>query len=115
MFCIRRRSDPRITGGFHPLVSFTLLTHPPQIIQDQKLTYQAWGQCTNIRSQKTLIKAEQAMRSILNKSFSLPDSRVQYHLDVVDSMYMDKTVVPVRISSSSMARTTSDQSDLTSC
>lgn len=92
-----------------------MLIHPSQIMQDQKFTYQAWGQCTNIPSKKTLIKAEQAMRSILNKSFSLPDSRVQYHLDVVDSMYMDKTIVPVRIGPSSMARTVSDQSDLTGC
>ena len=91
------------------------LIHPPQIMQDQKFSYQIWGQCTNIPSQKTLIKAERAMRGILNKSLSLPDSRVQYHLDVVDSMYMDKTVVPVRISPTSMARTISDSSDLSVC
>lgn len=119
MFGIRWRSDPRISGGFHPPRLFHLgqstLIHPSQIMQDQKFTYQAWGQCTNIPSKKTLIKAEQAMRSILNKSFSLPDSRVQHHLDVVDSMYMDKTIVPVRIGPSSMARTVSDQSDLTGC
>jgi len=85
-------------------------------MQDQKFTYQVWGQCTNIPSQKTLMKAERVMRCILNKSFSLPDSRVQYHLDVVDSMYMDKTVVPtvpIRITPLSMARTSSDQSDVT--
>jgi len=85
-------------------------------MQDQKFTYHVWGQCTNIPSQKTLMKAERVMRCILNKSFSLPDSRVQYHLDVVDSMYMDKTVVPsvqIRITPLSMARTTSDQSDVT--
>jgi hypothetical protein len=116
VFCFRRGGDPRISGGFHPPPSlFRMLIHRSQIMQDQKLTYQAWGKCTNIPSQKTLVKAEQAMRSILNKSFSLPDSRVQYHLDVVDSMYMDKTVVPVRIGPSSMARTVSDQSDLTGC
>ena len=80
-------------------------------MQDQKLSYDVWGQCTNIRSRGTLMKAERAMRSILNKSLSLPDSRIQYHLDVVDSLYMDKTVVPVRMGPSSMARTTSDQSD----
>ena len=80
-------------------------------MQDQKISYQVWGQCTNIQSQKTLVKAERAMRCILNKSFSLSDSRVQHHLDVVDSMYMDKTVVPVRISPSSMVRTASDSSD----
>lgn len=76
-----------------------------------KVSYEVWGQFTNIRSRKTLIKAEHAMRGILNKSFSLPDSRVQYHLDVVDSMYMDKTVVPVRISPSSMAQKASDKPD----
>jgi len=86
-----------------------------RIMQDQKVSYQVWGQRTNIPSQNTLIKAERAMRCILNKSFSLPDSRVQYHLDVVDSMYMDKTVVPVRICSSSMARTVSGQSDTSLC
>lgn len=81
-------------------------------MQDQKVSYQVWGQCTNIPSQKTLIKAERAMRCILNKSLTLPDARVQYHLDVVDSMYMDKTVVPLRIPPSSMSRSTSDSSDL---
>ncbi|KAF9649031.1 hypothetical protein BDM02DRAFT_3186660 [Thelephora ganbajun] len=86
-----------------------------RIMQDQRVSYEVWGQCTNIPCQKTLIQAERAMRCILNKSFSLPDSRVQYHLDVVDSMYIDKTVVPVRISPSSMARTTSDQSDISVC
>lgn len=80
-------------------------------MQDQKVSFEAWGQCTNIRSRKTLEKAEKAMRCILNKSLSLPDSRVQHHLDVVDSMYMDKTIVPVRISPPSMARADSDQSD----
>ena len=88
------------------------LIQSPQTMQDQKLSYEAWGQCTNIRSRGTLIKAERAMRSILNKSFSLPDSRVQHHLNVVDSMYMDKTIV---IGPSSMARTSSDQSDLSAC
>ena len=64
------------------------------------------------------MKAERAMRCILNKSLSLPDSRVQYHLDIVDSMYMDKTIVPgvpVRITPQSMARITSGQSDVTAC
>jgi len=91
--------------------------YPPfrQIMQDQKVSYQVWGQCTNIPSQKTLMKAERAMRGILNKSFSLPDSRVQYHLDVVDSMYMDKTVVPLRLSPSSMSRIASDSSDSSVC
>ena len=84
-------------------------------MQDQKVSYQVWGQYTNIPSQNTLIKAERAMRGILHKSFSLPDSRVQYHLDVVDSMYMDKTIVPVRISSASMARIASDSSNLSVC
>jgi len=82
-----------------------------RVMQDQKVSFEAWGQCTNIRSRKTLEKAEKAMRCILNKSLSLPDSRVQHHLDVVDSMYMDKTIVPVRISPPSMARADSDQSD----
>jgi hypothetical protein len=81
-------------------------------MQDQFVSYDAWGQYTNIHSRKTLVKTEQVMRCVLNKRFSLPDSRVQYHLDVVDSRYMDKTVVPVRISPQSMARTVSDQSDL---
>ena len=84
-------------------------------MQDQKVTYQIWGQYTNIRSQKTLMKAERAMRGILNRSFLLPDSRVQYHLDVVDSMYMDKTVTPARINPTSMARATSDLSNLLVC
>lgn len=84
-------------------------------MQDQKVSYQAWGQCTNIPSQKTLMKAERAIRGILNKSFSLPDSRVQYHLDVVDSMYMDKTLVPLRLSPSSMSRIASDSSDHSVC
>ena len=91
------------------------LIYPPQIMQDQKVSYQIWGQYTNIPCQKTLIRAERAMRGILNKSFSLPDSRVQYHLDVVDSVYMDKTVVPVRISPTPMARAISDSSDLSVC
>lgn len=82
-----------------------------RVMQDQKVSYESWGQCTNIPSRKTLMKAERAMRTILNKSFSLPDSRVQHHLDIVDSMYMDKTIVPVRISPSSMSRISSDQSD----
>lgn len=86
-----------------------------RIMQDEKISYEVWAQCTNIQSRKTLMKAERAIRSILHKSFTLPDSRVQYHLDVVDSMYMDKTIVPTRISPLSMARTTSDQSELSAC
>lgn len=61
------------------------------------------------------MRAEKAMRSILHKSFSLPDSRVQYHLDYVDSMYMDKTAVPMRISPPMMSRVASDQSQLSLC
>lgn len=83
-------------------------------MQDEKFSYDAWGQCTNIPCRKTLMKAERAMRYILNKGLSLPDSRVQHHLDIVDSMYMDKTIVPVRISPPPLARTVSDQSDSSS-
>ncbi|KAF9789824.1 hypothetical protein BJ322DRAFT_1208823 [Thelephora terrestris] len=87
-----------------------------RVMQDQKISYEDWGQCTNIHSRKTLMRAEKAMRCILHKSFSLPDSRVQHHLDVVDSLYMDKTAVPpMRISPSSMARTASGQSELSFC